>query len=185
MAEQVRNAWLTIPNLLSLGRLAATPPLCWLIVAERRLAATVLFAVMAITDNLDGRIARATGTVTELGVVLDPTSDRIVIMSALVTLLAVGDLPVWMGVPVLARDAVISVAFLALARSGFGRPSVKMVGKAATFALLTALPALVYGDPLDEVGTALFALGGVLYYVAAAAYARDIVVWVRARRADG
>lgn len=177
-----RNAWLTIPNLLSLGRLAATPLLCWWIVQERRLAATILFVVMAISDNLDGRIARATGTVTDLGVVLDPLSDRVLVMAALVTLMAKGMVPPWLAVPVLARDAIVSLAFLALAGKGYGKPQVKLVGKAATFALLTALPALVYQGSLRPFGLVVFAAGGVLYYVAGAAYAVDIVRWLRGGR---
>jgi cardiolipin synthase len=177
-----RSDWLTIPNLLSLGRLLATPVFCWLILTDRTLAATVLLAVMGITDNLDGRIARATGTVTEVGIVLDPASDRVVVIAALIVLMVKERLPVWLGAPVLARDVLISLAFIALARSGFPRPAVKTVGKAATFALLTALPALVYSGALRPVGLTLFVLGAVLYAVATAAYTADIVRWMRAPR---
>lgn len=178
-----RSDWTTIPNLLSLGRLAATPLFCWLILADHRLAATVLLGVMGITDNLDGRIARATDSVTELGTILDPAADRIVVMAAIVTLMVSGGLPVWLGVPVLLRDAAISVVFLSLARRGYGKPKVKRVGKAATFALLTALPGLVYGGVLEVPGLVLFTLGGVLYFVAAYRYAQDIGEWLKEQRA--
>lgn len=177
------NEWLTVPNLLSLGRLAATPVLVWLLVAELNVAATILFVVMGVTDYLDGSIARATGTVSKLGIVLDPTSDRVVVMAALVTLMAVGTLPWWLGLPVLVRDVAISIVFLVLARRGFGRPKVKRVGKTATFALLTALPALVLGGWARPLGLTLFVIGGLLYFVAAGRYAQDISAWMAKREA--
>jgi hypothetical protein len=64
--------------------------------------------------------------------------------------------------------------FLALARRGFGKPKVRRVGKTATFALLTALPALVLGGVLRPGGLVLFGLGGLLYYVAAYRYYQDV-----------
>jgi cardiolipin synthase len=172
-----RSAWVSIPNLLSLSRLAATPILVWLIVADRRLAATILLGVMGITDFLDGYIARRTGTVSDLGVILDPISDRVLVMAMIVALMWAGSLVPWLGIPVLARDVLLSVVFLVLARRGFGKPKVRKVGKAATFVLLFALPLLVWGDPLRPPGLALFALGGVLYYIAGARYVQDVRAW--------
>lgn len=176
------NEWLTIPNLLSLGRLLATPLMVWLILSERRLTATVLLAVMGITDFLDGYIARRTGTVTQLGILLDPISDRVLVMSMIVALMVQGSLPLWLGIPVLIRDALLSVAFMALARRGFGKPKVRKVGKSATFALLFALPGIVAGPPLLPFGLALFFVGGVLYYVAAYRYVQDVLAWRATRQ---
>jgi cardiolipin synthase len=104
-------------------------------------------------------------------------SDRILVMTALVTMMIAGMLPAWLGVPVLAREAALSIAFLALARRGFGKPRVRRVGKTATFALLSALPLLVLGDKiaaLRPIGIALFAVGGVLYFVAGFRYWQDM-----------
>lgn len=186
-ASPTNRTW-TVPNLLSAGRIAVTPLLVWLIVEDRRVAAAVLVGVMGITDFLDGYIARHTGTVSRLGVLLDPVSDRIAVMAALLTLLAVGSLPLWLGGPVVVRDALLSIVFLVLARAGFGNPRVRFVGKAATFLILTSLPALVLagraaGDSLLRVaGLAVFAVGGALYFVAAAAYVTDIRAWLGERR---
>jgi cardiolipin synthase len=166
--------WRTIPNLLSFGRLAATPVLGWLILSGHTNYAAGLFGAMGISDYLDGYIARRTNTVTDLGTTLDPVSDRVLAMVAIVTMMMADLLPLWMGLPVLLRDAALSVVFIGLARRGFGKPKVRRVGKTATFALFMALPALILGDPLRQIGLVLFAIGGVLYYVAALRYAQDV-----------
>lgn len=173
-APPSRSAWLTIPNLLSLGRLVLTPVLGWLILNHHTNIATGLFMAMGITDYLDGDIARRTNTVTDLGTTLDPVSDRVLVMTALVTMMLARNLPFWLGGPVLLREVVLSVVFLFLARRGFGKPKVRRVGKTATFAILTALPALVLGGVLRTPGLVLFAMGGVLYYVAAYRYYQDV-----------
>lgn len=178
-----RTDWLTVPNLLSLGRLATTPVAGWLIVSERRAAAVLLIAVMGVTDYLDGYIARATDSVSELGILLDPVSDRVLIMTAIVTLMISDDLPLWMGVPVLARDVALSLTFLALSTRGFGKPKVRKVGKSATFGILAGLPALLIGSFMRPVGLFLFGAGGVLYYVAGLRYVGDVRRFLASSRA--
>ena len=168
------SEWRTVPNLLSFGRLAVTPVLGWLILTGHTNYAGGLFGLMGISDYLDGYIARRTNTVTDLGTTLDPISDRVLAMTAITTMMMADLLPLWMGIPVLLRDAVLSVVFLALSRRGFGKPKVLRVGKTATFALFFALPALILGDPLRTPGLILFGIGGVLYYVAAIRYAQEM-----------
>ncbi len=168
------SEWRTVPNLLSFGRLAATPILGWLIVAGHTNFAAGLFGAMGISDYLDGYIARRTNSVTDLGTTLDPISDRVLAMTAIVTMMMADILPLWLGIPVLLRDIALSVVFLFLSRRGFGKPKVRRVGKTATFALFFALPALIVGDPLRTVGLVVFGIGGVLYFVAAYRYAQDM-----------
>jgi cardiolipin synthase len=181
------NAWLTIPNLISLGRLVLTPVLGWLIVSEKTVIATVLFGLMGISDWVDGQVARRTNTVTDLGTTLDPVSDRVLVMVALVTMMISNVLPAWLGAIVLLREVVLSVVFLALARRGFGKPKVRRVGKTATFAILTALPALLIGTELEALrmfGLACFGIGAVLYYVAAYRYYQDVQSFLAHQRRD-
>src|SRR5207247_987826 len=83
-------------------------------------------------------------------------------------------IPLWLGIPVLFRDVALSVVFLFLARRGFGKPKVLRVGKTATFGLLFALPAITLGHVLREPGLVIFALGGILYYVAAYRYWQEV-----------
>jgi cardiolipin synthase len=168
--------WRTVPNLLTLARLIATPFLAWLILNHHTNYATALFGLVGLSDYFDGWIARHTNTVSELGTTLDPVSDRVLIIVILFSLIAAHLIPLWLGIPVLFRDVVLSVAFLFLARRGFGKPKVLRVGKSATFGLLFALPAITLGHVLRIPGLVIFALGGILYYVAAYRY------WHEARR---
>lgn len=179
--------WRTIPNLLSFGRVAATPVLAWLIASGHTVWATVLLGLVGVSDYLDGYIARRTGTVTDLGIVLDPVSDRVLVMAVLVALMVTHGpdgrlLPIWLGGPVLLRDAVVSGVFLFVARRGFGKPKVLRVGKTATFLLLFALPAITLGGVMRPAGLALFAAGAVLYFVAAYRYGRDIQSFLVSQR---
>ncbi len=181
--------WKTIPNLLSFARLALTPLLGWLIIKGHSNVATALFAVMGITDYLDGQIARRTNTVTDLGTTLDPVSDRVLVMVAIVSMMigrtdGVGPhvLPLWLGVPILLREAVLSGAFLLLARRGFGKPKVLRVGKTATFALLCALPMLVLDHGLRPIGLGVGIVGCLLYYVAGYRYWQEVQSFLEHQR---
>lgn len=183
----VFSQWRTVPNLLSFGRLVATPALVWLILTGHTNWATGVLGLVGVSDYLDGQIARRTNSVTELGVILDPVSDRILVMAMLVAMMIARGpdgrfLPLWLGAPVLFRDLALSVVFLFLARRGFGSPKVKRVGKTATFALLFALPALVLGGVLRPVGLVVFGVGAVLYFLAAYRYALDVQAFLASQR---
>jgi len=175
--------WRTVPNLLTFGRLIATPFLAWLILKHHTNYATALFGLVGISDYLDGYIARRTNTVTELGTTLDPVSDRVLIIAVLFSLIAAHLIPLWLGIPVLFRDVALSVVFLFLARRGFGKPKVRRVGKSATFGLLFALPAITLGHVLRLPGLVIFALGGILYYIAAYRYYQDMQGFLKEQRA--
>jgi phosphatidylglycerophosphate synthase len=103
-------------------------------------------------------------------------------MATLLALMSAHLLPLWLGIPVLLRDVALSAVFLLLARRGFGKPKVRRVGKTATFALLTALPALTLGHVLRRPGLILFAIGGVLYYLAAYRYYGDVQAFLAGQR---
>lgn len=175
--------WRTIPNLLTFGRFVATPFVAWLILSHHTNYATALFGLVGVSDYFDGWIARRTNTVSELGIVLDPVSDRVVAMTTIPSLMFARLLPVWLGAPVLFRDVALSAVFLLLSRRGFGKPKVRRVGKSATFGLLFALPAITLGHVLRLPGLVLFALGGILYYVAAYRYWHDVRAFLAEQRA--
>ncbi|MGZ8751592.1 MAG: CDP-alcohol phosphatidyltransferase family protein [Acidimicrobiia bacterium] len=174
------NRVLTIPNLISFGRLLCIPWFLWLLLAEeQRVEAAILLAVLGATDWVDGWIARRYDQGSELGKVLDPVADRILLIAAGVALLIDGSVPVWVGVLVLAREAVISAAVLWLAAAGAKRIDVQWVGKAGTLALMFALPGFLLIDALDPgllrdiliFATWCFTIGGlVLSYWAGAGY---------------
>lgn len=174
-----RGVW-TIPNAISLARLAGIPVFLWLLLGEDRpLAAGILFAVLGATDWVDGYIARHFDQGSEIGKILDPVSDRIMLIAGAVGLILSGDVPVWVGVLVLAREALLSVVTLVLAAAGARRIDVQWVGKAGTLALMFALPLFVLVAELEpsaardviEVITWIFTIGGlILSYYAAALY---------------
>ncbi len=174
-----RGVW-TVPNAISLARLAGVPVFLWLLLAEDRpIPAGILFAVLGATDWVDGYIARHFDQGSEVGKILDPVSDRVMLIAGAIGLLVSGDVPIWVGVLVLAREAALSVVTLILAFAGARRIDVQWVGKAGTLALMFALPGFVLVSALDPSGlrdvlaviTWLFAIGGLfLSYYAGALY---------------
>jgi len=133
---------LTIPNLVTLIRL------CWLLFGRHdRTAAAWLLAVLGCTDWVDGYLARHLGQVSELGKVLDPTADRILLGTVVISLLIDGHLPAVVGWGVLIREVLISGAVLVLAAAGARRIDVQWAGKAGTLALMVAFPLFMMGTP--------------------------------------
>jgi cardiolipin synthase len=171
----------SVPNAISLVRLATVPLFVWLFTSGREDAAVLLYAVAAATDFLDGFIARRTGAVTELGKVLDPLADRIFIMALALALVARSALPAWLAIAVIARDVLVLTLWPLIERRGLRRIPVNVVGKSATALLLVGLTALALsettldpGQPLPGFGLAATLAGAVAYWAAAALYAREV-----------
>jgi cardiolipin synthase len=174
----------TVPNVISLVRLACAPVFVWLLADDHLLAAAGLLAVLGASDWVDGWIARRFDQGSDLGKVLDPVADRILLLVAAIALLVQGSVPLVVGVLVLAREVLISVAVLALAAAGARRIDVQWVGKAGTLALMFAFPLFLWADAIhgrahDVVLAAAWfmAVSGLLFsYYAALTYvpiARD------------
>jgi CDP-diacylglycerol---glycerol-3-phosphate 3-phosphatidyltransferase len=109
--ERLREELLNAPNLVTLARLAAIPVFLYLLAYENRhnsFLAALVFAAAAISDWVDGWLARVSNKVTTLGKFLDPLADKIIVLSALVVLLRLGRVPVWVVVVILAREFLIS-----------------------------------------------------------------------------
>jgi cardiolipin synthase len=113
-AEPVLQTALTLPNLITLGRLCAVPGTIWLILQQRLDLAFGLFIVAGISDGIDGWLARVTGTRSALGALLDPVADKALLVSVYVTLAAIGVLPDWLAILVVFRDLVIVGGVLVL-----------------------------------------------------------------------
>lgn len=154
---------LTVPNALSLLRLAMVPVVVVLLLARQDVAAVVVFVLAAVTDFLDGALARRTQP-TLVGKILDPVADRLMLSSTAVVLAIRGELPVWVVAVLAGRDLLALVGGLV-----FGREvSVNWVGKAAT-ALLMAAVALIIFSP-GAVGEVVFYAGFGLSLLAAVTY---------------
>ena len=173
---------LTVPNAISLLRIALIPIFCSLIVdPDTTAVGLILFGAVMATDWVDGTIARRTGQVSEFGKVLDPVADRLAIAAGIIALVFRGIFPLWAGVLILARDLVVFVAGAYVLSRYHVRLDVRWIGKVATFTLMVAVPAISWGAltvPLSAAGTVIgwgaFAVGIAEYYVAVFAYAQDV-----------
>ena len=147
---------LTIPNILSFIRLLGVPLFLWLIlVPEADGWAFVVLALSAVTDYLDGMIARALGQISRLGQLLDPIADRLYIAAPLLGLAIRAIIPWWLVVVLLGRDLVLAVVLALLKRRGITGLPVHFLGKAATFCLLFGLPLLLLGAGASGTGLGL------------------------------
>jgi len=102
---------MNLPNILTLARVAAVPVVLVLLVFESKsncFWATVVFSLAAITDWLDGYLARKLEIVTVLGKFLDPLADKLVVMAALIMLIPLDRVPAWAVFLVLAREIIIT-----------------------------------------------------------------------------
>jgi cardiolipin synthase len=132
---------LTIPNVITVVRLCLLPVFVWLLFAQDdRASAAWLLAALGTTDFFDGYIARHFNQVSELGKVLDPVADRLLFFVGIGSILIDGSIPVWFAVAVLAREALVAAATLALAAMGAARVDVTWFGKAGAFALMMSVP---------------------------------------------
>ncbi|MDO5736315.1 MAG: CDP-alcohol phosphatidyltransferase family protein [Propionibacteriaceae bacterium] len=180
---------MTLPNVLSFIRLLAVGVFGWLILAEHDVAAVVLLAVSGATDWLDGFLARKLNQRTELGAKLDPVADRLYILMAIIALAVRDIVPLWFLIVLIARDVMLLLLVPSLRRSGVVALEVNRVGKAATMALLLAIPLILLASPsaLDFraagwVGWPLGVAGAALYWWAGIIYLHQTISLSRQRR---
>jgi len=96
----------TVPNVVTFVRLACIPLYVWLLFgADRQTWAAVVLAVLGATDWVDGYVARRFHQVTTLGKVIDPVADRVLVLTAVLTIMIHGAVPVWFGVATLAAKS--------------------------------------------------------------------------------
>lgn len=98
---------LTLPNVLTAGRLVLVPFVVWYLAAGEIETAFWLFVVAAVTDFLDGNLARLLNQRSVLGAWLDPIADKAMLLSTLLMLVWLGVLPFWLGLLVAVRDIVV------------------------------------------------------------------------------
>jgi cardiolipin synthase len=142
---------MNLPNTLTLIRVLLIPIFVILIMNHSFKWALITFAIAGITDGLDGLLARLTRQKTELGAFLDPIADKLLLISAYLTLAIIEILPGWLSVIVITRDIIILLGILVIMLISHPpqiRPS--FISKVTTtFQILTVLLALLTGyDPL-------------------------------------
>ena len=145
---------LTVPNIVSIIRLAGVPLFLWLVlVPEADAWALVVLMLSGISDYLDGYLARKLNQTSELGAILDPVADRLYILSTVIGLAVRGIIPWWLALLLPARDAFLWVLVPFLRTRGYSSLPVHFLGKAATANLLYAFPLLLLGDGSGVVAT--------------------------------
>jgi CDP-diacylglycerol--glycerol-3-phosphate 3-phosphatidyltransferase len=170
----------TLPNLLSLLRLAGVPLFLYLILGPHADGwALGILMVSGLTDYADGKLARAFNQVSRIGATLDPLADRLYIAATLIALAIRDVIPWWLTGLLFARDALLLVAIAPILHRQFGKIAlpVHFLGKAATFNLLYAFPLLLLGagqgwlaTGARPAGWAFAVWGSALYWWSAVLY---------------
>lgn len=189
---------LNIPNLLTFGRIVLIPFFVWLLDVPspvRGFWACILFTIAALTDLLDGYLARKLGVVSVLGKFLDPLADKLIVMAALVWMVPMGRIPAWVVVLLLGRE--ISVTGLRSVAASEGVViSAGNEGKTKTALQMIGIIALLLGYPyhlsylgidlgvvdLVHVGEALVILSLLFSFASAAQYVTLFAEAVEKRR---
>ena len=146
--EEVTHRIFTLANIISFVRLLMVPAYLVLLLNGYDLAATLVFAVAAATDFLDGQIARRTHTVSRLGQLLDPAIDRILMITGVLGVFLVGRLPLWIILVVVLRDALLLGGGSWLLFKRGIRVPVIYPGKFATTFLFVGFAGLLLNWPL-------------------------------------
>ena len=162
----------TIPTLLTWARIVAIPLIVGVYYlpldgATRNLAATVMFVFFALTDWLDGWLARKLNQTSAFGAFLDPVADKFLICAALVILLQLDRVNAFIALVIIGREIAISALREWMAQIGASRSvAVHMLGKLKTTAQMVAIPFLLFDGALfGVIDTRLWGTG--LMYIAA------------------
>ncbi len=173
---------LTIPNVISIIRLAGVPLFLWLVlVPEADGLALAVLALSGLSDYADGYLARKLNQTSQLGAILDPVADRLYILSTVIGLGIRDIIPWWVAIILPARDAFLWCLVPFLRTRGYSSLPVHFLGKAATANLLYAFPLLLLGDGTSVLATLAkvfgwaFAIWGTgLYWWAGLLYAWQV-----------
>ena len=186
MSEEASRVW-TVPNIISVVRLAGVPLFLWLVLGpEADAIALVVLMVAGFTDFLDGWLARRLDQYSRLGEILDPVADRLYILAVVIGLFLRDIIPWWVAIALPLRDLFLWGLVPILRTRGYSALPVHFLGKAATFNLLYAFPLLLLGDGEGVVATLAkvfgwaFAWWGIgLYWWAGVLYAYQVYKLLR------
>ena len=164
---------LNLPNVLTLLRILAVPVVVVALLdgtPHGDTLAAIVFALAALTDGLDGYIARSRDSVTTFGKLMDPLADKLLITAALISLVSLNRLPAWVAMVIIAREfAVTGLRSIAadrgvvIAASWMGKvKTVLQIG--AVFALIIFNPAPLWADILVYLALAATVISGFDYF---------------------
>jgi len=178
---------LNLPNLITWLRILLIPliigvfylPDSWLSMGGRNVAATAIFVFAAITDWLDGYLARALNQMSAFGAFLDPVADKLMVAGALIVLLQLDRVESAVALIIIGREIAISALREWMAKIGKSKSvTVAFVGKVKTVSQMVAVPLLLYHDELlglvncQLLGTVLINVAAVLTVISMLYYLR-------------
>jgi cardiolipin synthase (CMP-forming) len=178
---------LNLPNLVTLLRILLIPlivgvfylPDAWLSFEGKNIAATSIFIFAAITDWLDGYLARKLNQMSAFGAFFDPVADKLVVVGALIVLLYLNRVDMVVALIIIGREIAISALREWMATVGQAKSvAVAFIGKLKTVLQMVAIPLLLFGDELFGF-VDCHALGTVLIYVAAVLTVVSMLYYLR------
>jgi CDP-diacylglycerol--glycerol-3-phosphate 3-phosphatidyltransferase len=185
---------INVPNVLTVLRILAVPVIVVALLDETPdgdVLAAVVFALAAVTDKLDGYIARRRDAVTTFGKLMDPLADKLLIVAALVALVSLGRLAAWVAMVIIAREVGVTVLRAVAVEEGVVI-SASWLGKAKTVLQVAAVFGLIIFDPaplavdvLVYVAVALTVISGVDYFLGVRRRIEEERQRLSARRAAG
>jgi CDP-diacylglycerol---glycerol-3-phosphate 3-phosphatidyltransferase len=164
---------INLPNVLTVARIIAVPVIVVALLGETPngdVVAAIVFALAALTDGLDGYLARSRDAITTFGKLMDPIADKLLIVAALISLVSLGRLAGWVAMVIIAREfavtALRSVAVeqgVVISASWLGKAKT-ILQVAAVFALIIWEPAPLAVDLLVYAAVALTVISGADYF---------------------
>lgn len=171
------------PNIISVLRVLLVPFLVILVMAQERSAsyvAAAIFVVGAVTDGLDGYLARRYDSTSRTGIWLDPLADKILVTAPVLTMAALGEFPVWAAAILVARELAVSVLRAVLGLRGRSLPASRAAKVKTTLQLLAiTLYILPLGDGANGLRLAALIAALVLTVYTGAHYVVQAVAWMR------
>ncbi len=155
---------MNLPNKLTMLRIIMVPVFVVFLSMDEawcRYVALILFIAASLTDLLDGRIARARNLITDFGKFMDPIADKLLVMSALVVLVALGITPAWVCIIMLAREFIVSG--FRLVAAGKGKVIAAAIwGKLKTVSQMIYIPMAILLMPVGEISDMLYKIWNIL-----------------------
>ena len=177
---------INLPNLVTWLRILMIPMLVavyyvphdWIADHNKNLALTAIFSFAAITDWLDGYLARTLNQTSSFGAFLDPVADKLMVATALIMLVQFNNLEGFIAVIIIGREIAISALREWMARIGKSKSvAVSFLGKVKTVSQMTAIIMLLYNDELLTLS--MHAIGTILIYVAAVLTLWSMIYYLR------
>lgn len=170
---------LNLPNLISMGRILLIPLFIivfWTSNPYRIHYSMLILAVAGLSDVLDGYLARSLNLITNLGKVLDPLADKLMVITALISLFMVNMMPLWLVLLIVFKEGLIVLGSLFIVvRQNSRVVSANIYGKGATLAVYTAIFAQAFKTPLRDLLTSIAGLAAVV------AFANYMIIFLRSR----